>query len=126
MPKLDEVNMAEMNPTLQRASTTMTALLAAIASISLVAGGAGIMNSMLVAGSRRPREIGSRRAGGPRRRDVLPPLLGGALALSAVGALTGFSGGGGPACWLTLPFKWPTRVSPSRGGSPFGSASGGG
>src|SRR6185436_6781986 len=48
MPKVDEVNLAEMNATLQRASTTMTALLAGIAAVSLVVGGVGIMNIMLV------------------------------------------------------------------------------
>jgi putative ABC transport system permease protein len=122
MPKLDEVNMAEMNATLQRASTTMTALLAGIASISLVVGGVGIMNIMLVAVTERTREIGIRRAVGARRRDVLLQFLVEALTLSAVGGLIGVVLGFVAAFALTLLFEWPTRVSPSSIGLAFGIA----
>ena len=122
MPKLDEVNMAEMNATLQRASTTMTALLAGIASISLIVGGVGIMNIMLVAVTERTREIGIRRAIGARRRDVLLQFLVEALTLSAVGGFVGIVLGFVAAFSLTLLFEWPTRVSPSSIALAFGIA----
>jgi putative ABC transport system permease protein len=122
MPKLDEVNMAEMNATLQRASTTMTALLAGIASISLIVGGVGIMNIMLVAVNERTREIGIRRAVGARRRDVLLQFLVEALTLSTAGGLAGVILGFAAAFGLTLLFDWPTRVSASSIGLAFGIA----
>jgi putative ABC transport system permease protein len=120
MPKLDEVNLAEMNATLQRASTTMTALLAGIAAISLVVGGVGIMNIMLVAVKERTREIGVRRAVGARRRDVLLQFLAEALTLSAVGGAIGIALGFATSSGLTLLLDWPTRMSASAVGLAFG------
>jgi len=120
MPKLDEANMAEMNATLQRASLTMTALLAGIAAISLVVGGVGIMNIMLVAVKERTREIGVRRAVGARRRDVLAQFLVEALTLSAVGGAIGIALGFAAAFVLTVLLDWPTRMSASAVGLAFG------
>jgi ABC-type antimicrobial peptide transport system permease subunit len=122
MPQLDEVNMAEMNATLQRASTTMTALLAGIAAISLIVGGVGIMNIMLVAVTERTREIGVRRAVGARRRDVLLQFLVEALTLSAAGGLLGIACGFGASLFLTAVLDWPARMSPSAVGLAFGIA----
>jgi len=120
MPKLDEVNLAEMNATLQRASATMTALLAGIAAISLVVGGVGIMNIMLVAVKERTREIGVRRAVGARRRDVLLQFLAEAMTLSAVGGVLGVALGFAAAFGLTLLLDWPTRTTAGAVGLAFG------
>jgi len=111
MPKLDEVNLEEMNATLQRASTTMTALLAGIAAISLVVGGIGIMNIMLVAVKERTREIGVRRAVGARRRDVLLQFLVEAVTLSAIGGAIGIALGFVASSGLTIVLDWPTKMS---------------
>ena len=113
MPKVDQVNLEEMGGTLQRAGTTMTALLAAIAAISLVVGGIGIMNVMLVSVSERTREIGLRRAVGARRRDVLWQFLVEAVALSCCGGLVGIAVGFLASAIVTRVLEWPASVSPS-------------
>ncbi len=122
MPKVDQVNLEEMSGTLQRAGTTMTALLAAIAAISLVVGGIGIMNVMLVSVSERTREIGLRRAVGARRRDVLLQFLVEAVTLSCCGGLAGVIFGFAAAAVVTRVLEWPASVSPSAVALAFGIA----
>ncbi len=111
MPKVDQINLEEMTGTLNRAGSTMTTLLVAIAAIALIVGGIGIMNVMLVSVSERTREIGIRRAAGAKRRDVLMQFLVEAVALSCCGGMTGAVFGSVAAAIVTRVLEWPTEVS---------------
>jgi len=91
---------------------TMTVLLGAIAGVSLLVGGIGIMNIMLVSVTERTREIGVRMAVGARGSDILLQFLVESIVLSIGGGLIGIALGIATAKIVSAQFGWPTLVSP--------------
>jgi putative ABC transport system permease protein len=101
---------------------TMTTLLAAIAGVSLMVGGIGIMNIMLVSVTERTREIGLRMAIGARGRDVLLQFLVEAVVISLFGGLLGILLGYGLSAGLERFLQWPTSIPPDSIAIAFGFA----
>ncbi|HEX3703872.1 MAG TPA: ABC transporter permease [Vicinamibacterales bacterium] len=114
--------MEEMASVRVQATQTMTALLASIAGVSLLVGGIGIMNIMLVSVTERTREIGLRMAIGARGSDVLLQFLVEAVVLSLFGGSIGIGLGFALSEGVTYWMNWPTAVSPSAVAIAFGFA----
>jgi putative ABC transport system permease protein len=106
-------NLADMADLADQNARLFTILLASIASISLIVGGIGIMNIMLVSVTERTREIGIRMAIGATESDVQQQFLIEAIVLSVAGGAIGILSGMGASYLITQTLGWPVLVSPT-------------
>jgi putative ABC transport system permease protein len=112
----------EMASVQTETTKTMTTLLASIAGVSLLVGGIGIMNIMLVSVTERTREIGLRMAIGARGKDVLLQFLVEAIVISLIGGLIGIGLGFGLSAAVQKFMEWPAVISPNAIALAFGFA----
>jgi putative ABC transport system permease protein len=110
--ELERVTLEQLAGTLERSSTTMRWLLAAVAAVSLLVGGIGIMNITLLSVTERTREIGLRLAVGARSRDIMRQFLIEAVAISLAGGAIGVVCGVIASATIASTLRWATVVSP--------------
>ena len=120
--ELEKVTLEQLALTMERASRTMTWLLAAVAAVSLLVGGIGIMNITLLSVTERTREIGLRMAVGARSKDVMRQFLFEAVVISAAGGLVGIVVGVIASIGIARTLQWSTVVSPLSVALAFGIA----
>ena len=108
---LDEVTLAQLSRTLETTGRTMSYLLASIAGVSLLVGGIGIMNVMMLAVTDRTREIGIRRSVGAQSSEVMQQFLIEATMLSAGGGLLGIALGVGASAMIGHVVHWAVELT---------------
>jgi putative ABC transport system permease protein len=113
-------NSADLLATFNETNQTFTMLLAGIAGVSLLVGGIGIMNIMLVSVTERTREIGIRKALGATRRAIMTQFLVEALFLCVMGGILGVAAGYGAAEVMARVAEWDTAVAPEAVGAAIG------
>lgn len=111
MASVDELTIEQLSSSLQRSNRTMLALLAGVASVSLLVGGIGVMNLLLLSVTQRTREVGLRMAMGARGSDIAAQFILEAVVLSLAGGLLGAAIGVIAANALETFFQWSTDVS---------------